>query len=96
MTVLLFNPIQLQRSNLDNQTLVIIIIITTIETIKRVNNNKKSKNKEVSNLEQVSLEYDISRELFDKILRALVQTCSIKSNTVENRLCLSILQKPQE
>lgn len=94
MAVLLFNPSQLQRSNLDNQTLVIIIIITTIQPLKR--NNKKSKNKEVSNLEQVSLEYGISRELFDKILRALVQTCSIKSNTVENRLCLSILQKQQE
>ena len=45
---------------------------------------------EVRKLVQDSLEKNISRESFDKTLQLLIDNESIKSNSVSNRVCLSI------
>ena len=45
---------------------------------------------------QSSLENKISRELLDETLNALVQNHSRKSNTVGNRVCLSLPKDAQE
>ena len=70
-----------------------LLIIATIQT-KR--SKKKTGNEEVFNLVQSSLEYDVSREQFDEILTTLVKDNSIKSNTVGNRVCLSLPKDQQE
>ena len=45
---------------------------------------------EVRKLVQDSLEENISRENFDKTLQLLIDNDSVKSNSVSNRVCLSI------
>ena len=45
---------------------------------------------EVRKLVQDSLEENISRESFDKTLQLLIDNESVKSNSVSNRVCLSI------
>ena len=45
---------------------------------------------EVLKLVQDSLEENISRESFDKTLQFLIDNDSVKSNSVSNRVCLSI------
>ena len=45
---------------------------------------------EVLKLVQDSLEVNISRESFDKTLQFLIDNDSVKSNSVSNRICLSI------
>ena len=39
---------------------------------------------------QVSLEENISRESFDKTLQLLIDNDSVKSNSISNRVCLSV------
>ena len=58
--------------------------------------NKKTGSEEVFNLVQSSLEYDVSREQFDETVTTLVKDNSIKSNTVGNRVCLSLPKDQQE
>ena len=64
------------------------LTVASIETLKR--QKMKCGIDEVSKLVQDSLEEDISRESFDKILQLLIDNESIKSNSVSNRVCLSI------
>ena len=45
---------------------------------------------EVRKLVQDSLEENISRESFDKTLRLLIDNDSVKSNSISNRVCVSI------
>ena len=64
------------------------LIIGSIETLKR--QKMKCGIDEVLKLVQDSLEENISRESFDKTLQFLIDNDSVKSNSVSNRVCLSI------
>ena len=64
------------------------LIIASIETLKR--QKMKCGIDEVRKLVQDSLEENISLESFDKTLQHLIDNDSIKSNSVSNRVCLSI------
>ena len=63
-------------------------IIASTETLKR--QKMKCGIDEVLKLVQDSLGKNISRESFDKTLQFLIDSESVKSNTVWNRICLSI------
>ena len=71
-----------------------LFIIATIQTLKE--SKKKTGNEEVFNLVQSSIKYDVSREQFDETLTTLVKNNSIKSNTVGNRVYLSLPKDQQE
>ena len=64
------------------------LIVASIETLKR--QKMKCGIDGVPKLVQDSLEGNISRESFDKTVQLLIDNESIKSNTVSNRVCLSI------
>ena len=64
------------------------LIVASIETLKR--QKMKCGIQEVRKLVQDSLEENISRESFDKTLQLLIDNDSVKSNSVSNRVCLSI------
>ena len=65
-----------------------------MQTLKR--SKKESGNEEVFNLVQTSLKNEISKERFDKSLNTFVQNHFMKSNTVENRVCLCLPKNQQE
>ena len=69
-----------------HEELETLIIVT--ETLKR--QKMKCGIGEVLKLVQDFLEENISREGFDKTLQFLIDNDSVKSNSVSNRLCLSI------
>ena len=64
------------------------LIIASIETLKR--QKAKSGIDEVRQLVQDSLEESISLESFEKTLQHLIDNDSVKSNSVSNRVCISI------
>ena len=64
-------------------------IIASIEALKRQKKMKFGID-EVRKLIQDSFEENISQETFDKTLQLLIDNASVKSNTVFNRVCLSI------
>ena len=64
------------------------LIVASIETLKR--QKMKCVIDEVRKLVQDSLEENISPENFDKTLQLLIDNDSVKSNSVSNRVCLSI------
>ena len=64
------------------------LIVVSIETLKR--QKMKCGIDEVRKLVQDSLEENIFRESFDKTLQLLIDNDSVKSNSVSNRVCLSI------
>ena len=64
------------------------LIVASIETLKR--QKMKCGIDEVRKLVQDSLEENISRESFDKTLQLLIDNDSVKSNSVSNRVRLSI------
>ena len=64
------------------------LIVASIETLKR--QKMKCAIDEVRKLVQDSLEENISPENFDKTLQLLIDNDSVKSNSVSNRVCLSI------
>ena len=64
------------------------LTVASIETLKR--QKMKCGIDEVRKLVQDSLEENISRESFDKTLQLLIDNDSVKSNSVSNRVCLSI------
>ena len=66
------------------------LIVASIETLKR--QKMKCGIDEVHKLVQDFFEENISRESFDKTLQLLIDNESIKSNSVSNRVCLSIPQ----
>ena len=65
-----------------------------MQTLKR--SKEKSGNEDVFNLVQTSLKNEISKGRFDKSLNTFVQNHFMKSNTVENRVCLSLPKNQQE
>ena len=64
------------------------LIVASTETLKR--QKMKCGIDEVCKLVQDSLEENISQESFDKTLQLLIDNDSVKSNSVSNRVCLSI------
>ena len=64
------------------------LIIASIETLKR--KKMKCVIDEVLKLVDDSLEENISRESFDKTLQFLIDSDFAKSNSISNRICLSI------
>ena len=64
------------------------LIIAAIEILKR--QKMKCGIDEVCKLVQDSLEENISLESFEKTLQHLIDNDSVKSNSVSNRVCLSI------
>ena len=64
------------------------LIVASIETLKQ--QKMKCGIDEVRKLVQDSLEENISQESFDKTLQRLIDNDSVKSNSVSNRICLSI------
>ena len=64
------------------------LIVASIETLKR--QKMKCRIDEVRKLVQDSLEESISFESFEKTLQRLIDNDSVKSNSVSNRVCLSI------
>ena len=64
------------------------LIISSIETLKR--QKMKCGIDELRKLVQDSLEENISLESFEKTLQHLIDKDSVKSNSVSNRVCLSI------
>ena len=67
------------------------LIIASIETLKQ--QKMKCGIDEVLKLVQDSLEENISLESFEKTLQDLTDNESVKSNSVSNRVCLSIPKK---
>ena len=67
------------------------LIVASIETLKR--QKLKCGIDKVRTLVQDSLEENISRESFGKTLQLLIDSESVKSNSVSNRVCLSITKK---
>ena len=68
----------------DSETL----IIASIETLKQ--QKMKCRIDEVRKLVQDSLEENISLESFGKTLQHLIDNYSVKSNSILNRVCLSM------
>ena len=64
------------------------LIITIISTLKR--SSKKSGRNELFDLVQTSLETDITRETFDKLLQNMVESEGAELRTVGDRTCLSL------
>ena len=64
------------------------LIIASIETLKR--QKMKCGIDEVRKLVQDSLEENISLESFGKTLQHLIDNYSVKSNSILNRVCLSM------
>ena len=64
------------------------LIVASIETLKR--KKMKCGIDEIHKLVQDSLEENISQESFDKTLEFQIDNNSVKSNSVSNRLYLSI------
>ena len=77
-------PKNIERKELET------LIVASIETLKR--QKMKCGIDEVRKLVQDSLEENISQESFDKTLQRLIDNDSVKSNSVSNRICLSILK----
>ena len=75
-------PINIEHKELET------LIVASIETLKQ--QKMKCGIDEVCKLVQNSLEENISRESFDKTLQLLIDSESVKSNSVSNRVCLSI------
>ena len=81
-------PRNIEHKELELFVLYRTLIVASIETLKR--QKMKCGIDEVRKLVQDSLEENISRESFDKTLQLLIDNESIKSNSVSNRVCLSI------
>ena len=75
-------PKNIERKELET------LIVASMETLKR--QKMKCGIDEVRKLVQDSLEENISQESFDKTLQRLIDNDSVKSNSVSNRICLSI------
>ena len=64
------------------------IIMASIQTLKR--SNKKCRKDEVFELVNDSLEKEISREIFERLLYRLTKRQSVKLNALGKRTCLSL------
>ena len=69
------------------------LILASIQTLKR--NNKKCGTEEVFQLVLESLESDIDKQSFDKILEILIKNQKVKTGCYANKTCLSIPKEDQ-
>ena len=69
------------------------MILPSIQTLKR--NNKKCGTEEVFQLGLESLEGDIDKESFDKILESLIKNQKVKTSCYANKTCLPIPKEDQ-
>ena len=69
------------------------LILASIQTLKR--NNKKCGTEEVFQLVLESLDSDIDKESFDKILEFLIKNQKVKTSCYANKTCLSIPKEDQ-
>ena len=65
-----------------------MLIIASITTLKR--SSKKCGRNEVFDLVQSSLDSDITRETFDKLLQDMIEVDAVKLRTIGERECLSL------
>ena len=65
-----------------------LLIIASIETLKR-QKSKCGKN-EVFKLVKDTIEENITRDIFDKALKSLIECGSVKCSFISNRTCLSL------
>ena len=64
------------------------MLLASIQTLKR--NNKKCGNEEVFQLVLQSLDSDIDKETFHKILEFLIKKQKVKTSCYANKTCLPI------
>ena len=83
----------MSSSNTVDNTELQALILASIQTLKR--NNEKCGTEEVFQLVVKSLESDIDRESFDKILELLIKNQKVKTNCYANETCLSIPKEDQ-
>ena len=69
------------------------LILASIQTLKRTNKNCRTE--EVFQLVLESLESDIDKESFDKILGFLIKNQKVKTSCYANKTCLSIPKEDQ-
>ena len=70
------------------------LIVPSIQTLKC--NNKKCGKEEVYHLRQESLESDVTKEIFEERLDALVEIHFVKIKLLESRTCLSLPKTNQD
>ena len=70
------------------------LILASVETLKR--NNKKFGKEEVFRLVQESVESEITKEIFEELLDALVESNSVKIKLLGTRTCLSLPKMNQD
>ena len=70
------------------------LIVASIETLKR--KNKKCGKEEVFHLVQESVESEVTKEIFEGRLDALVESYSVKIKLLGTRTCLSLPKSNQD
>ena len=70
------------------------LIVASIQTLKR--NNKKCGKEEVFRLVQESVESEVTKEIFEERLDALVESHSVKIKLLGTRTCLSLPKSNQD
>ena len=69
------------------------LIVASIETLKR--SNKKCGKKEFLHLVQESVDNEVTKEHFEKLLDKLIKCHSVQIELVGTRICLSLLKGAQ-
>ena len=69
------------------------LILASTQTLKR--NSKKCGTKEIFQLVLESLESDVDKESFDKIIEILIKNQKVKTSCYANKTCLSISKEDQ-
>ena len=69
------------------------LILASIQTLKQ--NNKRCGTEKVFQLVLESLDSDIDKESFDKILEFLIKNQKVKTSCYANKTCLSIPKEDQ-
>ena len=70
------------------------LIVASIQTLKH--SNKKCGKEEVFHLVQESMESEITKEIFEEWLDALVESHSVKTKLLGTRMCLSLPKMNQD
>ena len=70
------------------------LIVASIQTLKR--NNKKCGKEEVFRLVQESVESEVTKEIFEERLDALVESHSVNIKLLGTRTCLSLPKLNQD
>ena len=82
----------MSSSNTVDNTGLQTLILASIQILKT---NKKCGTKEVFQLVLQSIENDVHKESFDKILQLLIKNQKVKTRCYANKTCLSISKENQ-